>query len=368
MKLNKKLIIMLASVIGVIVVLIIVIMLFAGSGSKKLSYEKIEEKIIAAGESYFEDNDEELPDTGTKIIDVGALVEAGYLKDLSEYTSEDVTCDGKLYVAKNPSGYSYRAILDCGKKYLTKSLSGEITKNVVTSGSGLYEMEQVDIDDVSKTQTVYVFRGDNVNNYIKIGERLWQIVKVYQNGEIAIVGDPDALRTNWDNRYNIDVKKYSGINDYSVSRMRDSITTKVINNQDGYLKIKSFITTHTACIGKRSLEDDSRDGSAECAEILEEQYFSLIPTYEYMNASLDVNCNKALDSSCSNYNYLSNMGEESWTITGVLENSQDVYFIDKTLDIDNAKGTKSVRLYAHLDPSVMLVSGTGTYNDPYIIK
>jgi len=367
-KLNKKMIIMLASVIGVVVVLIIIIMLFVGGGNKKLSYDKIEEKIIAAGESYFTDNEDKLPKVGTISVDVDTLVKEGYLNDLSKYTDDNVTCDGTLYVTKNPSGYAYRANLDCGKKYTTNSLADVIIGNgVVTNGSGLYEENQVNPNDNLNTHKVYVFKGDNVHNYVKIGDFYWEIIKVYENGEIAVLGDPELLTTIWDNRYNIDNQSYNGINEYEVSRLKDTINSTIVEDEEGYLNIKKVITTHTACIGKRGLDDNSKDGSTECSETLENQYFSLLPVYDYMNASLDENCSIATDSSCYNYNFLASY-DESWTITGVLENTQDVYYIDISMDKEEANTNKDVRLYVHLDASVTYVSGSGTYEDPYIVK
>lgn len=368
MKLNKKMIIMLASVIGVVVVLIIVIMLFVGGGNKTLSYENIEGKLVSAGERYFENHKDKLPDSGSASVDVNTLVSEGYLNDLSTYTEDGVTCDGKAYVTKNPTGYSYRANLECGKNYSTNTLSSVLKKNIVTSGSGLYEMPQVSSDDNSSSENVYVFKGDNVNNYIKLGDFHWRIVKVYENGEIAVLGDPELLRRLWDNRFNLDTDSYRGINDYKISRMLDYIDSDIIDNDDGYLIIKSLITTHNACIGKRALNDTSRNGSAECSEILENQYFSLLPVYDYMNASLDNNCNIASDDSCYNYNYLAGGVEDWWTITGVKDNSQDVYYVYKTMKADYANQVKSARLYAHFDSNVMYVSGTGTYDDPYIVK
>lgn len=368
MKLNKKMIIMLASVIGVIVVLIIIMMLFLGGKGKNLSYDKIEEKIVIAAESYYNDNEDELPSSGTKSIDVDTLVSEGYLNELSKYTKEGVTCDGKAFVTKTASGYSYRVNLDCGKEHKTKTLSSVVTKDVVTSGSGLYKTTQVNPYDNSNTHDVYIFKGDSVKNYVKVGDFYWEIVKVYENGEIAVLGDPDLLRVNWDNRFNVNVGEYHGINEYKISRMLDSINEEVVEDDDGYLNIKSLITTHTTCTGKRSLDDTSRDGSAECSETLEEQYFSLLPVFDFMNASLDKNCIKAEDASCYNYNYLATGSDEWWTITGVGDNTRDVYYFDNTLQHDYASRTKAVRLYVHLDANVAYVSGTGTYDDPYIVK
>jgi len=150
--------------------------------------------------------------------------------------------------------------------------------------------------------------------------------------------------------------------------MRDTITEEVVEFKDGYNIVKSLITPHNACIGKRKIDDISRDGSAECFEILEEQYFSLLPVYDFMNASLDENCNVAEDSSCYNYNYLASSDRDWWTITGVAESTQDVYFSSKTLTHGYTSRAKAARLYVHLDPNVIYVSGNGTYEEPYVLR
>lgn len=368
MKLNKKMIIMLSSIVGVIVVLIIVLMLFVGGGNKVIGYDKIEEKMLAAAEKYFVDKKDKLPESGTTFVDVDTLVKSGYLSELSTYTEKEVSCDGKVFVTKTPVGYSYRTSLDCGKNYNTKTLANLLKENVVNSGNGLYESRQVDTNNVENSQNVYVFRGDVSNNYIKVGDYYWRIVKVYENGEIALLGDTSLLRSNWDNRYNIETKDYDGINDYRVSRIREFIESDIVNSSTGFLNIKKLITPHNACIGKRSLDDTSVDGSTECAEILENQYFSLLPMYDYINASLDINCTDLTADSCYNYNYLAAEQIGWWTLTAVDFNNQDVYFVDSIIDYDAAKNSMYARLYVHLDSNVTYVSGTGTYSDPYIVK
>lgn len=368
MKLNKKMIIMLSSVVAVIFVIIIIMLIFAGGKSKVISYSALEDKIITAGEKYYSDHEDKLPENGTTSIDTSTLVSEGYLNDLSKYTKKDVTCTGKLYVTKNPSDYSYHASIDCGSSYKTKSFKDVVVKDIVTNGDGLYEELQINPDDNTTTHTVYVFKGEHVNNYIKVGDYYWRIVKVYENGEIAVLGVPELLRATWDNRFNVEFGNYRGINDYSVSRLKDTIEKEVIEDDSSFLRIKSLVTTHTACIGKRTKEDTSKDGSTECSTVLPDLYFSLLPVYDYMNASLDPNCKTALNDSCYNYNYLSNSNDEWWTITGVGDNTQNVYSVDSILKIDYASYSKGIRMLANLSSNVSYVSGTGTMEDPYIIK
>lgn len=369
MKLNKKMIIMLATVVGVILVLIIIIMLFVGGGSKKLSYSEIEDKIVTAGQDYYSDNASQLPKEGTTELDVSTLVSGGYINDLSKYTEKGVTCSGKLYVTKNPDNYSYRSKINCGTSYNTISISEKIKENVVTNGNGLYEVEQVDPNNTNSTMKAYIFRGDNVNNYIKVGDYLWQAVKVFDDGKIQVLGSTELARSNWDDRYNVETDHYYGINDYKVSRVKEFILSDVVNNKESFLKIKSLITTHSACVANRSLSDTSKDGSSECREVLENQYFSLLPVYDFMNASLDQNCVKALDDSCYNYNYLAyDYSNDWWTGTGVSDDSEQVYYVHDKLDSSYAYSNKALRLMAYMDANVSYVSGTGSAIDPYIVK
>ena len=368
MKFNKKMVIMLCTVIAVFLFIIVLAMIFTSGSNKIWSYSTMENKIIVAGKNYYSDNKNELPETGTVSIDVSTLVAKGYLSDLSKHSKDGVSCSGKLYVSKNPVDYSYRVNLDCGDKYSTSSLKKAVMKNLVTSGNGLYEEVQANPNNSTEMQTVYVFKGENVNNYIKIGKTYFQIVKVYENGEIAIIDNGKVLRTVWDDRFNIETNDNKGVNNYSVSRVKDSIENDVLNNTEVYTELKTFITSHTACIAKKGLTDTSKDGSVECSETLENQYFSLLPVYDFMNASLDDNCNETMSKSCYNYNYLSKDANSWWTVTGVLDNNQDVYYVSGSVNETHASNTRRVRLYAHLDANVTYVSGTGSYEDPYILK
>ena len=42
-----------------------------------------------------------------------------------------------------------------------------VIENVVTTGNGLYEEVQINPNGQDSVHTVYVFKGDNVNNYIR---------------------------------------------------------------------------------------------------------------------------------------------------------------------------------------------------------
>ncbi len=368
MKFNKKMLIILCSVVAIILFIMVIAIIFVGGSSKVWSYATMEEKIILAGKKYYNDNKEELPEFGTTSVDVSTLVSREYLSDLSEHSEEGVYCSGKLYVTKNIIDYTYRVNLDCGDNYSTTKFNDIVMKNLVTTGDGLYETTQVNPENANENHLVYVFKGQTVNNYIKIGKTYFRIVKVYENGEMAILDNGKMLKTNWDNRYNIVTDDYKGINDYERSIVRDAIQQEIINEQETYQALKTLITTHTACIGNKNLDDDTKDGSTECSKTLKNQYFSMLPAYDFMNASLDDNCNEIMSQACYNYNYLSSENGNWWTITGVGDNNQDVYYVSGSIEETYASSSKKIRLYAHLDANVTYVSGSGTFADPYILK
>ena len=141
-KVDKKIITMMGLIIGVIVIIIIAVIVVALTTGGNLSFEKIENKLAKAAESYCNDNSDKLPKiVGDEVrIDTSTLVSGGYIKDLSEYTDDGVSCSAEVIVGKTPNGYDYVTSLDCGKSYKTEFLAKKLKENVVTSGNGLYQL------------------------------------------------------------------------------------------------------------------------------------------------------------------------------------------------------------------------------------
>ena len=76
--------------------------------------------------------------------------------------------------------------------------------SIVTSGYGLYNMDNAK-----------VFRGEDVNNYVKLENSLWRIVKVNSDNTLMLIHN-EGLHYNqaWDDRYN-EAKLYNiGNNQY----------------------------------------------------------------------------------------------------------------------------------------------------------
>ncbi|MBQ7104813.1 MAG: hypothetical protein IJN90_03050 [Bacilli bacterium] len=383
-KADKKIIIMGGMVLGIIVIFIIAIFVVSLSSGGKLSFEKIEKKLVSAAESYYEDNEDALPEKVGKSaeIDSDELVSGGYIKDLSEFTDEDVVCSGKVIVGKTESGYDYVASLDCGEDYKTEFLADKlIEEDVVTSGEGLYKMEDVveygttlgmdeDGYDLSTNElmTGYIYRGEDPDNYVKIegDNNLYRIVKIDGNKDITLFSTYKKQKGKFDTNYNTEAQNNYGINEYPLSAaynsLKDYYESDLINE---YLKSK--VVTKNVCVGARSVDETSTDGSVECSVVQKDQAISLIPVFDIMNASLSDACETTVNKECQNYNYLIK-DVRMWTMTPSTENSYTGYRVASGIV---ASRSSESTIYGHvyyLSNRVIFAGGTGTEKDPFILK
>lgn len=352
-------------IIAVITVIIVIILFIFSSGGNK-SYSDVEDIMIKAATKYYKENSSSLPKTTKATVEVSAkkLANLNYMKDLEKYIKK-ATCNGKVVVENNDDNYIYIPYLDCGNSYKTTELYRKITdsKNIVTTGEGLYLYNGN-----------YVFRGENINNYVSINEQLWRIVKVTNDNEVVLVKqDVEGYNSGaWDDRYNITEKYKTGINDFSVSRINDSLKEIYKDTKKEYFtdEIKNYIVNHNFCIGKRASNSSGNDNSIECATLSEPLKVGLLTVSDYMLASLDGNCNNISSPTCQNYNYLVNKKSSWWLITASQENTYEVYYVENRGSIkkSNASDFYVARPVIYLNSKIMHKSGDGSLDDPYILK
>lgn len=381
MKADKKVLVMGGMVLGIIAIFVIAIIVIKLSSGGTLSYEKIEKKLETAAEKYLKDNDSLLPKKVGQTIEVSSdnLVSGGYISDLTEYTEEGVICSAKVIVGKyGDDAYDYVANLDCGDEYKTTFLADYlIEKDLTSSGNGLYKMEDVvetgetlGIDDdgydlsTNELMQGYIYRGEAVNNFVKIDDVLYRVVKIDGNNDLTLVSLSRKVKGKFDDRYNSEVMKEYGINKYSLSRAYEGIKTAA--DAAGEL-IKSKLVTKNVCVGARNADETVTDGSVECAEVFKDQTYSLLPMYDIMNASLAEECTTSMSNECINYNYLAD-GTSFWTMTASPDNTYTTYKISKNVDQSRANTNGVYKFVYYVSNRVKFESGTGTELDPYIVK
>lgn len=366
---RKKLYIVMCAIMGCTAILLLVLYIVSLVGGGSYEFEEIETILSDAAKSYFKTNPESLPqeDGYTVEIDSTNLVAAGNMKDLSEYTKDGVVCTGSVQVTKAGNDYIYTPILNCGDSYLTIKLSEKVLtdNDVVNSGDGLYSNDGN-----------YTFRGENVNNYVQLENGLWRVVKVTSDDNVVLIHDSGVISYQpWDDRYNEDRLFEAGINNYSVSRIKDyldKIYSNPVEENDEYLlsdSDKSKIITFDQCIGKRSAKSETKNNKEECKQTVKNQKLGLLTLSDYMYASLDSNCKSASSRSCMNYNYLS-MNSEWWLATACSDSTSTVFKVDRSgvIKVDNASAYSKVRPVIYLNSNAMFKSGKGTLEEPYIVK
>ncbi len=177
--LKKRLIKLMIIIGGGMIVLLLILFLISTVFTKKYTYEDVEEEMMKAAESYFEENSKKLPqdEFETVEIKVDTLIAAEKMKSLDKYLGENNGCSGKVQVKKSDDTYVYTPYLTCKDKYTTQFLADAIAKeeNLVGSGYGLYLMNDA-----------YVFRGENVNNFVQLEAKLWRVVKVNSDKTIIL--------------------------------------------------------------------------------------------------------------------------------------------------------------------------------------
>ena len=396
---DKKMIKYVAILVGLIVLTILFLLITNSiKGGVKYSYEDIETKLVTAAKKYVENkkknNINVLPDAegDSFTLSANTLINEDYLDDLSSYAKDDVVCNGsvEIFNAGN-NNYDYVPNLICGNVYRTSvKLAEKVVEDNdsgVTQGSGLYQRvngkfvtDYSDLTGGGSDSFEYVFRGDDVNNYVKIDDNLWRIVAIDDSDNVLLIFNSHSQRAMaWDEKYNEDVNKYHGINTYESNGLESNAfksvnefygETVVLRDREVYSpKTKYLITPMDLCIGKRSPDDSDLSGKSECSVILENQKMGLLPAYYYMSASLDSGCTSVVSKNCGNYNYLSQFDDYWWLLTANSENTNEAYTVSKKYVESSLCNYKAdIRPIIKLGSRVLYSDGNGTLSNPYTVK
>ena len=354
----KRLILIVLLLIILIIAFFIVVKIIVGNN---MSYEQMEAKLKNAAEEYYSKNEELLPkEDGNEVsIDATQLVTDGYLKEFEKYNKkEGPNCNGQVFVINNNGHYLYAPNLNC-TDYKSSNLTNEIKKQhpIVTEGNGLYQVGEE-----------LVYRGEFVNNYVKFANKIWRIVKIDANGYIKILQNETKERSYYDNRYNINIKKNYGINNYEVSRAKEALNALYNDPEEFTDNEKSKISSHNLCIGKRTGEEKENDGSLECKVVTEKKYpLGLIQLNESINPSLDENCVTPASESCANYNYLDDVFSSAWTITAYSKNTYEAFSVFGP-NLEKTNRSRKIYMTLYLSNRLPYLGGTGTADDPYIME
>lgn len=351
----------------VIVITIIFTFVFSGSSTKIETYNDMELSLKNAAIKYVNSNSSLLPkdETTLKKINLDTLVNEKKIDQLYALDDENIACTGYVTIVKKDDSYIYTPYIKCGKYYETKTIGNYIIDNeeIKTSNDGLY-----------KYGDTYVFRGENPNNYVMLGDKLFRILEITNNNELKLIAykranvDGADVEFVWDDRYNSEKDDNRGINNFSKSRLKDGLenlyNSAYFSNSD-----KEKIIKHDLCVGKRAFSNTSIDSKAECSVIEKDQYVGLIQVNEYARASIDEKCNAVNKPECQNYNFIYSLGFNIRTLTAVSDNTYQIYYISNgELSVTNASNSFYALPVIYIDKDVVYQGGVGTLDKPYILK
>lgn len=362
---DQKTIKMLSYVIGGFAGFIFILFLISSCANRKYTFEKLENRMLKIAQEMYKDDESELPsqDKDTKTITLKKMISDGKIDDVSKlFKRDDLKCNGTVTITNNNGYYNYSPYLSCGSEYETKYLKDKIIEDsLVESGVGLHELKNT-----------YVMRGEVQNNYVKLNGVVYRIVRINDDGSIRVIEQTGLKQKSWDDRYNPNTRNNTGINEFEYnslnSRIRDTLHD-YYNDESKFPKsIKQYIATQTLCIGKRTENDITKDGSSECSKLIEDEVFGLITPYEYLQASLDPNCSYTTDSNCKNYNWMNKMKQSTWTLTANAEDTKSAFFLNGNPYLSTCSSASGVLVVFNITDKAIYVSGDGTEAKPYEFK
>lgn len=220
------------------------------------------------------------------------------------------------------------------KIYNPKSESGEVISllhteivqksPIVLEGEGLY-----------RENGLYVYKGENVNNYIKYSNMIWRIVRTNVDGSLEIILDDYINILAWDFKGNEYIK--SDIHAYLNDVFVKSLNTDLLANT-------SICTEVMDSIDKFS-----------CNKTNVDYLVKLIPANDFLNSIMD---GKTYISKKDELVWLGTTAKEekAWLANGGnISTSEDnnTYFIKPVVTLKN---------------STQLMGGNGTIDNPYQIE
>lgn len=259
-----------------------------------------------------------------------------------------------------------------GDYVVENGLASVIRDKAVTSGDGLY------VDQYNAGG--YVFRGNNVNNYIKYAGLDWRIVAVNVDGTLKLIYTGYDKKLPWDVD-GTDEWKVSSLNNY----LKDDFYAKIIDTS-GFLSNASwnvgwvYPTFYKRISGNCDSVDPDEAGAVVCDERYSiytgtkkgEGVIGLLNVSDYYNAAISDDCKNDTfgGHDCSSWlsrypTWLLNPEGDATSVNP----ANRVYRIDEagTVTLSEITIEQSVVPTVYLD-SMIYVSGDGTASNPYVVK
>ena len=243
---------------------------------------------------------------------------------------------------------------------------------VATSSEGLIETQ-------NDTASTYYFRGSVTNNYVKFANVMFRIVRINEDGSVRLITD-NLLDDKAPYKKTVPNIEDAGNVLLSTSTIKETLNDFYNNTLSDYQKYvvdSSFCSENTYYIeeeNKKLFTSYNRiinetTASLSCSGTLEQSKVGLLSIDEAIYAGASKN-----GTNTSYYLYNPNITSTWWTLTGsqvlLNNNAVDNFAIGITGEIlseTKITSNQGIRPVISLDKTVS-TSGSGTYEDPYVIE
>lgn len=309
--------------------------------SQERLYNSLISDLKKAGENYMNDNSEiDRYHLNTMCISIEELQTKNYLdKDVIKNPKNNQVMDGSIKITYNEeiNQYEFEYVEQCIKKTVTPFIETILNNEklkVVANGDGLYE-----------TTDSYVFKGNNPNNYFRVGSTYWRIIEIDKTTNIVKMIKLADNQQQWPTK---------GLSDY----LNSEFTTGT-----SYDSLKEYIKTNS----KWNTGQTDKLDTALTVKSVEKQSnefytIGLLSLGEYLDASLDKNCYRT--NNCTSYLTTS----KKYWLANPKDGNQQWYVDGSAVKGSIVPATQMMHIYPtiQLIPSTS-VSGTGTEADPYML-
>ena len=254
--------------------------------------------------------------------------------------------------------YFYMTILN--QNEVKESSLTSVGEEVALQDEGLIEAS----DDDGAT---YYFRGKVNNNYVSFAGLMWRIIRINGDGTVRVILDsaPDALAN-----YNTDVEGFEVLNDTDLYTSLNSYYDSTLSSYDSYLANTRFCSESGSTDGTYNAYTRIVTNKIPTFNCLGERFTSkigLISADEFVYAG-------GLYGKENTDFYLYNEEIENlWWTSSLSKSDNDTFypFLVSTEGelVDNVSGS----LYRNFRPVIsfnrnVMVTGTGTMDDPYVVN
>lgn len=362
-------------VLAIITLIIFPIVTDQINSSKTDLYEVQVDNIIKAAKDMILDNPSMLDDNHviTTLISVSDLKSTAnangvsYLEDeviKNPINGEEMNGTVIIKYSEKDKGYTYE-YQEKSKSELSSLIVTPASKTVIANQNVIYTNEQESglFEDVANNE--YVFRGENPNNFIRIGTSLWRIISINKDTYVMkIAKTTHSVSSVWSNTSteasyqlsNTNLKIYTYLNSDFYNTLSDDIKANVVENAS--FNIGNVPSGH---LDFKTIMSDEAKSTANLN-------VGLLNVSDLARASYVLSCRSDYSkSACFASNYL---------ITGnnyflANNDSGDVW----TVTDSNSLVTVSPTSQAYVVPVIYLkassevqAGGEGTSSAPYILK